>query len=92
MVISLLIQVIPIKSKWLFTIYTEEKKAEAISYISRLLLLFGSLFCMIALLPLLTDFRGLRLESFVVLAILSLKVIGYLTKKHVNPKTVKHQY
>lgn len=84
--ISLLIRIFPINNKWLYTLYTKEQRSEANRYLSSLLLLFGFGFCIVASLPLLIDFRGLRSESFIVLAVLTLNLSWHLCKRHVSKK------
>ncbi|HUC82437.1 MAG TPA: hypothetical protein VMR70_16140 [Flavisolibacter sp.] len=87
--VAFLIRVLPIESKWIFTIYTRQQRAKAIRYISRMFWLFAGLFCIVALLPLLIDFRGLRWETFVVLAIMTLSSVRHLTRKHFSPNKMK---
>ena len=83
LVLSLLLRITPINTKWLFTLYTKEQRVSASEYLSRLLVLVGIGFCIVALLPSFTQFRGLRTESFLILASLTLSLCWYFTKKHI---------
>ena len=86
-VAGLLILIWPINSKWLMTLFSQEERKQANRYLSLILFLFGCGFCIVALLPLLIDFRGLQVETFVVLATLALSLSWSLTKKHARAES-----
>jgi hypothetical protein len=92
MVVSLLIRLFPINSKWLFTLYTKGQRSKANRYLSRWLLLLGAGFCVMASLPLLMEFRGLRAESFLVLAALTLSLCWRMCEKHIGQIQKKNQF
>jgi hypothetical protein len=81
-VFAAVIRFLPLSNKWFFSLFTGQDGIKAKNYVSKWLLLFGTGFCTLAALPLLTDFRGLRAETFVILAVLSISFSWRLSKKY----------
>jgi len=81
-VLAVVVRFVPLSNKWFFSLFTEEDRTKAKNYISKWLLFFGTGFCIVAVLPLLTSFRGLRVETFITLAILAISFSWRLSKKY----------
>jgi hypothetical protein len=84
---AFLIKRYPVNSNWWFALYTEEQKAEANRHIAKLMIWFGSGFCLLGLLPLpVPDFKGLKAGTIAVLLSLCLSIIWRLSKTHIRKK------
>lgn len=81
-VLTAVIRFLPLSDKWFFSLLAEEDRTKAKNYISKWLLLFGIGFCIVAVLPLLTCFRGLRAETFITLAVVAISFSWRLSKKY----------